>query len=166
MVKQILGFPNYLITHDSRVWSRKRDIYLKPYLNKGGYYWVRLCENGHYTNKKIHHLVLEMFVGCCPTGMQGCHNNGNSLDNRLENLRWDTPSNNHKDAVQHGTHNGLKCGEEKSYAKLKLCDIKTIVRMWETKLFKQKDIAKIYNMSKGQISLICNKNTWKHLWEE
>jgi hypothetical protein len=52
----------------------------------------------------IHTLALEAFVGPCPPGMEGCHNNGDGLDNRLSNLRWDTKSANSRDSVRHGTH--------------------------------------------------------------
>ena len=52
----------------------------------------------------LHRLVLEAFVGPCPEGMEGCHNNGDPSDNRLENLRWDTRSGNRYDSVRHGTH--------------------------------------------------------------
>lgn len=57
----------------------------------------------------VHQLVLEAFVGPRPEGMEGCHNNGDCTDNRLENLRWDTSSNNKLDMLIHGTHpNGSK----------------------------------------------------------
>lgn len=51
----------------------------------------------------VHRLVLEAFQGPCPVGMEGCHKDGNSANNRLDNLRWDTPTNNHADKVAHGT---------------------------------------------------------------
>jgi len=49
----------------------------------------------------IHRLVLSAFVGPCPDGMECCHNNGDPSDNRLLNLRWDTPESNRSDAVLH-----------------------------------------------------------------
>lgn len=52
----------------------------------------------------VHRLVLLAFHGPAPAGMQGCHNDGNSKNNRLDNLRWDTGSNNRYDSVRHGTH--------------------------------------------------------------
>lgn len=54
--------------------------------------------------KKVHRLVLEAFVGPCPDGMEACHWNGDRADNRIVNLRWDTPSSNSYDRVRHGTH--------------------------------------------------------------
>lgn len=56
----------------------------------------------------VHRLVLEAFVGPCPPGMETCHGNGNRLDNRLNNLRWDTSSNNERDKLQHGTHHNAR----------------------------------------------------------
>lgn len=51
--------------------------------------------------------VLEAFIGPRPAGMEGCHNNGDSKDCRLRNLRWDTRSANHIDALRHGTYGKL-----------------------------------------------------------
>lgn len=53
-------------------------------------------------SRYVHRLVLETFIGPCPDGHEGCHNNGNKYDNRLCNLRWDTHKNNIKDAVKAG----------------------------------------------------------------
>lgn len=47
-------------------------------------------------------LVMASFVGTRPDGMYICHNNGCPTDNRLANLRYDTPSANSRDAVKHG----------------------------------------------------------------
>ncbi|MGC5078489.1 HNH endonuclease signature motif containing protein [Agrococcus sp. DT81.2] len=53
---------------------------------------------------RVHHLVLEAFVGPRPDGMFGCHWNDDPYDNRLENLRWATPSANSLDSVRNRTH--------------------------------------------------------------
>jgi hypothetical protein len=65
---------------------------------------VTLSRNGKNHYPKIHRLVLTAFVGPCPPGMECCHNNGDFTDNRLENLRWGTPSSNLFDLVRHGNH--------------------------------------------------------------
>ncbi|QOV97160.1 HNH endonuclease [Rhodococcus pyridinivorans] len=54
-------------------------------------------------NRKVHRLVLEAFTGPCPDGMVGCHNDGDTTNNRLDNLRWDTPGANNRDKRTHGT---------------------------------------------------------------
>jgi hypothetical protein len=50
-----------------------------------------------------HHLVLETFVGPCPTGMECRHLNGDRSDNRLANLCWGTKVENAADRERHGT---------------------------------------------------------------
>lgn len=55
-------------------------------------------------DRYIHRLVLEAFIGPCPEGMEGCHNDGDASNNHLENLRWDTHSANMYDRVKHGNH--------------------------------------------------------------
>lgn len=65
--------------------------------------FVALRRDGQTFEVRIHRLVLEAFVGPCPAGMEGCHNDGNPQNNALDNLRWDTHAANHLDSVRHGT---------------------------------------------------------------
>jgi hypothetical protein len=80
----------------------------------GGYVMVNLrMPTGEIRHVHVHTLVLVAFVGPRPAGLYGCHNNGNSSDNRVVNLRWDTPRSNSLDKSIHGTdHNVRKteCG--------------------------------------------------------
>lgn len=69
-----------------------------------GYRAVKLSKLGVKQSKRIHTVVLEAFVGPRPNGMVACHSNGIQDDLRLENLRWDTQTNNMFDEVAHGTH--------------------------------------------------------------
>lgn len=77
---------------------------LKPTLDKDGYYRVHLGFNGKKKSYSVHRMVLMAFVGIPPKGYEGCHNNGISHDNRLENLRWGTPLENAQDRVRHGSY--------------------------------------------------------------
>ena len=83
-----------------RVHGRRMKQYSDP--NDGRRY-VRLTVENDSHVMRVHRLVLMTFVGPCPEGMEGCHNNGDASDNRLENLRWDTPSENMYDKGRHGT---------------------------------------------------------------
>lgn len=67
------------------------------------YYVVSLHKDGQQV-QLVHHLVCLAFVGPMPKGMQVRHLNGDSLDNRLCNLSYGTPSENQLDNVRHGTH--------------------------------------------------------------
>lgn len=73
-----------------------------------GYQQVSLCRGGQQFDVLIHRLVLEAFVGPCPPGQEGCHYNDVGSDNRLGNLRWDTPSANKRDSVRNGTHRNAR----------------------------------------------------------
>jgi hypothetical protein len=75
------------------------------------YLYVGLRLPGQVPVKKsVHAAVLEAFVGPCPPGMEACHNNGDSQNNRLDNLRWDTSENNNADKLRHGRRRGRKPG--------------------------------------------------------
>lgn len=59
---------------------------------------------------KVHHLVAGAFIGPRPAGMVICHNNSDPLDNRVDNLRYDTQASNIVDMheARGGHHEGLK----------------------------------------------------------
>lgn len=54
--------------------------------------------------KYVHRLVAEAFIGPCPERHECCHRDGNPQNNRADNLRWGTRSENNLDAVRHGTN--------------------------------------------------------------
>lgn len=103
-----------------------------------------------------HKAVLEAFVGIRPKGMEGCHNNGDPFDNRLENLRWDTPKNNQLDRIKHGTSNR---GERCAASKLTEDQVRAIRA--DTRL--QRIIAAEYNVRDSAISRIKSGKRWSHL---
>lgn len=76
---------------------------LKP-VASNGYLAVTLRKHGRSHKIRIHRLVLLAFVGDPPLGFEACHENRDGTDNRLANLRWDTPSGNSFDKVRHGTN--------------------------------------------------------------
>lgn len=69
-----------------------------------GYRTVTFARAGKNTDKLVHHAVLEAFVGPRPTDHGTRHLNGDPTDNRLENLKWGTYSENNYDLVAHGRH--------------------------------------------------------------
>lgn len=64
-----------------------------------GYQQVKLADRG---SVRVHVLVLESFVGPCPPGKEGCHDDGDPGNNQLGNLRWDTHQANGVDMIRHG----------------------------------------------------------------
>lgn len=73
-----------------------------------GYPRVALYKDNRQKHPNVHVLVMEAFVGPRPEGMQVCHNNGDRLDCRLENLRYGTDRENKLDTVKHGTHRNAR----------------------------------------------------------
>ena len=163
-LKIIPNFSTYYINTSGEVYSLKNMRFLKPKPVRG-YFYVALCKDSKAYRKSVSRLVLETFIGSCPEGMECCHNNGVSTDNKLENLRWDTKKNNAKDAIRHGTHPGLhRSGENNGMTKLTKKDVRMIIYIYRTELFLQKEIAKVYDISRQTIYDIINKRRWKHIW--
>lgn len=116
-----------------------------------------LRRDGIVSKKYIHRLVLEAFVGPCPEGMEACHNNGDSTDNRLANLRWDTHPNNLADCIVHGTR--LR-GERQNGAKLTVNAVRAI-RAAQGLTHKQ--LAVTYGVASSNISAIRARKKWAWL---
>lgn len=92
-----------LIVHSD---GRKRNypsVVLSQYTDDFGYAKVTINRNGKDWRAHVHHLVALAFHGPRPGGMWVCHYDGNRLNNRPENLRYDTPAGNHADSKRHGT---------------------------------------------------------------
>lgn len=89
---------------------------------------IALRKDGITYNDRVHRLVLKAFVGPCPDGMEGCHNDGNPLNNALSNLRWDTHKSNVKDMEKHQTKSNppVHFGEAHHNCKLTAEDVKAI----------------------------------------
>ena len=69
---------------------------------RGRYQCVTLCLDGKTERFSVHRLVLLAFRGECPPGMEACHHDDDPLNNRLDNLRWDTKSANSLDRIRNG----------------------------------------------------------------
>jgi hypothetical protein len=65
---------------------------------------VTLSVDGDRKQCRVAPLVLEAFVGPRPPGMDCCHDDGDSTNDALSNLRWDTKRANQADTLRHGRH--------------------------------------------------------------
>lgn len=153
--KDIPGFDGrYQVSSMGRVRSHMypRARILKQVINARGRPKINLYlvgEPGNAVTREVHRLVLEAFVGPCPDGMEACHNNGNPLDNRLSNLRWDTHSANAVDKRFHGTA-----------GKLTPYDVQTI-RTWVEGGARQVDVAQMFGVTRGHLNNIVHNRAWR-----
>ena len=101
---EIQGFPKYLIYPDGRLYSKRKKRFMKPRDNGNGYIGLVLCNEKRKT-VYIHRLVALHYIPNPEGKPQVDHINRNKQDNRVENLRWATPSENanNKGLQKHNT---------------------------------------------------------------
>lgn len=90
-------YDNYEIYADGRIWSYRKNKYLKPQTNNRGYKLVNLYDNdGNSKTYLLHRVIYETFSGePIPDGMQINHRNEIKTDNRFfENLELVSPKEN------------------------------------------------------------------------
>lgn len=106
--RTVVGASRYMVSDLGRIKSvrTERGTILKAQLNKrtGYLQHTLLLDTGKYGAKPVHRLVGEVFLGPRPAELATRHLNGNPHDNRAENLRYGTYSENMRDQVRHGRH--------------------------------------------------------------
>ena len=92
---EIANFPNYLIYDDGRVYSKKRNIYLKQHPDTYGYAMVGLCREGKRYTVRIHRLVAEHYIANPYNKPTVDHWDGVKTNNHVDNLSWMTSEEQH-----------------------------------------------------------------------
>lgn len=111
--------------------------------NGNGYLYKQLKHEGRYRNFYIHRLVLMVFIGERPDGMVICHKDGDTTNNNLNNLRYDTPLENNIDQFRHGIEKG----------KLSNDDVLKVRKMYKDG-YKTKEISEFFNVGKWVVQRI------------
>ncbi len=116
---------------------------LKPSTNPNGYYQLGLCKNGVSYTVNIHRLLAEAYIPNPENKPEVNHIDKDRKNNSINNLEWVT----HAENLQHSA----KLDKSKVQAIRNACAAG----------YKQKDIAKDFNISTSHVSNIYNKRNWK-----
>jgi hypothetical protein len=142
-------------------WGRPVERVLARRLDDKGYWRSTLRIGDQYRASTLYPLMLEAFVGPRPDGCEASHINGNSQDDRLENLCWETHAENVARQRAHGT---IMFGRKNSQAKLTDADVIEIRRARQSGEYLQ-SIADRYGISDSNVSLICVGGGWPEVPE-
>lgn len=165
--RSVVGFPCYEVSSLGRVRRIKPSAkghtsyvgrVLKPSLVDGRpTVWFYVSGKGR--PKRVHHLVLEAFVGPRPPDMECRHLDGDQQNNRLTNLCWGTHTENEKDKLRHGTR---LIGERSPTAVLSIVEVLEIRRM-VAEGYPHKVVAARFGIHKATVSKIWLRTRWAHV---
>lgn len=122
-----------------------------------GYLQVNLHARKERKNVTVHSLVAAAFIGQRPPGIEIAHSDGNTHNNRVNNLRYTTSAENNKDKIKHGTH---LFGETSPSAKLTRKEVEEIR---SAKGVPQQTLADKYGVTFSNISAIQLRKSWRHV---
>lgn len=175
--RQIPGMVGYAAGDDGSIWTRfmargrgasggkvlvLTDTWRKRKttpMGKRRTHVITITQDGEPKLYYAHRLILLAFVGPCPDGMECCHNDGNPENNRLDNLRWDTPKGNMADRTKHGR---TLTGSRSSNAKLTEVQVAAIRREYVPGKVGYTTLARKYGVSKILIRKIVGREIWAH----
>ena len=120
--------------------------------NGNGYLYKQLKYKGKHRNFYIHRLVLMVFVGERPDGMVICHKDGDITNNKLSNLRYDTPSENNIDQFRQGSRKNV----------LKIEEVLKIRKMYKEG-YRPLDISKKLNINIHSVRSVAHGKSYSWL---
>lgn len=168
----ITGFTCYAVGSDGSVWSNRNPSQkyaggwrvVSQYRRTYGarYCVVSLRENegrGKVLCRYVHRLVLEAFSGLPEPGIVARHLDGNTANNRADNLAWGTVIENMADKRRHGTHIPNRKSPPRN-AKLDDSKVRQI-RHRRANGELAKDLATEFGVSRGTIDCATRRKSWK-----
>lgn len=137
---------------------------LKPGLDRKLWYpRVYLYRDDIVTQKYVHGLVLEAFVGPRPDGYSCNHKDGNKANNALINLEWIT--------FQENTQHAIQTGLMRPYGEESVVSVLTNTQVLEIRcLYKhgmsQRALGRQFDVAHTTIGRIVRRQRWNHLRDE
>lgn len=175
--RSVPNIPGYRVGEDGSVWSciKRKGLgfgkgsttvlsdewfRLKFSKDKDGYSRLTLCKNRKHLGFCVHRLVLELFIGPRPDGMEACHGAGGKEDNSVENLRWGTHESNIADKALQGTKLFGDKHPRSILTEDQVVDIK--MRLKKGGITRKK-MAEEYGVKKSTIQNIADGKVWRHV---
>lgn len=160
--KPIIGYENlYKISNMGNIFSIAKNRKLTLKLREPGYYQIILYNQGKFKAFSIHRLVALHFIKNPLKKPQVNHIDGNKLNNRVDNLEWNTASENTSHAYEKGLIISSK-GEGRPTSKLKESDV-IIIRYLKNLGALNKHLAAAFDVAPSIISRINTRSIWKHI---
>jgi len=140
-----------VVAHGTEATRTVKGRILRPGSCKTGHVSVVL---GHSANGSlVHQLIALTFLGPCPKGKEVLHNDGNPKNNKLENLRYGTRTENILDVFRIG----------KPWRKLTVQDVYDIREQRKLGI-RVKEIAQNFNVAEGTVyNILSRKRSFKWL---
>lgn len=137
---------------------------MKQTVSKLGYLRISLSKDNSQKIYNVHRLVATAFIDNPENKAQVNHKDGNKANNHVSNLEWCTAKENCRHADETGLRN-LK-GESHHKSKLTNEDVINIRKDYcgiNRKNMNSKDLCEKYGITNGNLHLILNRKSWKHI---
>lgn len=165
----------YEVSNCGRVRSLDRVVHHPRYHNKRirgqsmklrtdihGYLYVGLSSDGAQKMLKVHRLVLIAFVGEPAKNAVCMHLDNDPKNNRVNNLRWGTISENNGQCREDGRTN-VPRGEGHCLAKLTAAQVLRIRALYAAGNVSQRKLAMQFDVARTSIVAIIKRKSWKHI---
>jgi hypothetical protein len=158
----IPGHPEYVVSTHGNVrrvvltHPHSSNRHLKSGIGSSGYLQVLLYGKDGRKTCAVHQLVASAFLGPCPDGMQVGHLDNNRQNNRVGNLVYCTPQQNHDHRMRCG--NAMR-GTTNHRAKLTDMAVRVIRRS----ALSGADLARMFGVTRGAIYALRKGRAWGHV---